>query len=54
MGTSWECHQLVYQYWLPHIQNTTLWLFNITMVKMAHRNKWFTYQKMVVFHGYVK
>jgi hypothetical protein len=27
---------------------------NIAMEAMAHRNRWFTYKKMVIFHGYVK
>ena len=35
---------------------TTLWLFNIAMEAMAHRNRWFTMVyllNMVIFHGYV-
>ena len=27
----------------------TLWLFNIAMEAMAHRNRWFTYLKIVIF-----
>ena len=35
----------------------TLWLFNIAMEAMAHRNRWFTWVyllKLVIFHGYVQ
>ena len=28
-----------------YYNSCTLWLFNITMVYMAHRNRWFTYQQ---------
>ena len=32
----------------------TLWLFDIAMVQMAHRNRWFTVLKDGgSFHGYV-
>jgi hypothetical protein len=29
----------------PHFGIVTLWLFNIAMEAMAHRNRWFTYEK---------
>ena len=33
----------------------TLWLFNIAMEAMAHRNRWFTVLKNGwIFHGYVQ
>ena len=31
------------------VQTSTLWLFNIAMEAMAHRNRWFTCQKWWIF-----
>jgi len=30
------------------------YLYNIAMEAMAHRNRWFTVNSMVISHGYVK
>ena len=40
-----------------HFIGITLWLFNIAMEAMAHRNRWFTYLKngdfFIFFHSYL-
>jgi len=39
-----------------HGKKDTLWLFNIAMEAMAHRNRWFTWVYLLktgIFHGHV-
>jgi len=38
--------------WIKPFLQTTLWLFNVAMETMAHRNRWFTVLKNGwIFHG---
>ena len=40
---SHNCHVCTSMYIYIHIYIYTLWLFNIAMEAMAHRNRWFTW-----------